>query len=144
MDPLIVVSGTDVRERLELSQSQFIDFALLLGTDFSQRIKNIGPARALKFIREYGSIERIVEHERQYTPREPMAAYLQEVALARMIFRTLPPIPEGELTSVDADHDAVHEIMQRYDLSEGLSNEHLWPDNALPGENYFQDRPFGS
>ena len=60
-DPLTIVSGAKVRTTLELTRESFVDFALLLGTDFSQRIKNVGPARAYRFIKEYGSIERIIE-----------------------------------------------------------------------------------
>ena len=55
--PIVIVHGSEVPSALDLDRDRFIDFALLLGTDFSQRIKHVGPQRALKFIREHGSIE---------------------------------------------------------------------------------------
>ncbi|KAI0703729.1 PIN domain-like protein [Cytidiella melzeri] len=143
-EPLVTVSGTDVRRSLHLDQSRFIDFALLLGTDFSQRIKNVGPARALKFIQEHGSIERIIEHEKEYPPRQPICSYLQQVALARMVFQTLPPVPCEDLTPPPVDEEAVLEIMHRYQLWRSMSKEHQWFDGGALAGNYFSDSPFAS
>lgn len=33
-----------------------------MGTDFCETIKNIGPVKALKLIKEYGSIEEIINN----------------------------------------------------------------------------------
>jgi len=138
--PLVVVSGSDVRNALELDRSRFIDFILLLGTDFSQRIKNIGPQRALKFIKEYGSIEAVVEHEAKYPPRIPTAAYLAQVEVARTVFKTLPPVPPPELLqSFETDPAAVSYIIQKYRLQRVL-HEHWDHESALAG-NYFHDNP---
>ena len=49
-----------VREGLELTEAQFLDLCILCGTDFSGTISNIGSQRALRLIREYGTIERIL------------------------------------------------------------------------------------
>ncbi|KAL4072496.1 PIN domain-like protein [Scleroderma yunnanense] len=138
--PLIVVSGSDVRNALELDRSSFIDFILLLGTDFSQRIKNVGPQRALKFIKEYGSIEGVVEHEAKYPPRIPTAAYLAQVEVARTVFNTLPPVPALELLQpFETNPLAVSYIIQKYNLQRVL-HEHWDHRSALAG-NYFQDDP---
>jgi len=60
-DSLVTVSGLEVRRALEIpTQRAYIDFALLLGTDFTERIKNLGPAAAHKLIKEYGSIENVI------------------------------------------------------------------------------------
>ncbi|KAI0090327.1 PIN domain-like protein [Irpex rosettiformis] len=141
-EPLVVVSGTEVWDSLQLDQSQFIDFAVLLGTDFSQRIKNIGPTRALKFIREYGSIERIIESETRYSPRLPIDLYLEQVSLARLIFQTLPPVPSEKLTPLPADEMAIHAIMHKYRLWRALSEEHQWTNGFPLSGNYFSDSPF--
>ena len=92
--PLVSIPGKSVREALNLSRPGFVDFILLLGTDFSRRIKKVGPHRALKFIRDYGSIEHILENESQYPPRIPIPSYLEQISLARSVFETLPPIPD--------------------------------------------------
>ncbi len=43
--------------RLGLSREQVVDLAILVGTDFNEGIKGIGPKKALKIIREKGRIE---------------------------------------------------------------------------------------
>lgn len=49
-------------EGLELTHDQFVDLCILLGCDYCDSIKKVGPKTALKFIREYGSIEKILEN----------------------------------------------------------------------------------
>ena len=140
VEPLIIVSGSDIRAVLDLSRASFIDFALLLGTDFSQRIKNIGPQRALKLIRLYGSIEAIIQQERKYSPRLPEKAYLEEVEVAREVFRTLPEVPDlSLLKSTESDTEAVWEILQKYGLHRASGYE--WDYDAALEGNYFEDSP---
>ncbi len=136
------MTGSDVRTMLELDYDSFIDFALLLGTDFSERIKNLGPARALKFIREYGSIERVIASETKYTPRLPADAYLAEVELARRIFRTLPPVPdEDQLVPKKRDDDEVIQLLQRFSLGREVLQREEWNYEAALAGNYFADDP---
>ena len=124
---------------LDLDRARFIDFALLLGTDFSQRIKNVGPARALKFIRKHGSIEQVIEHETQYPPRVPAQEYLEQVALARTVFRTLPPTPEPTaLIQGEANEEEVIDILDKHNLRRYAFDEDY--SQALSG-NYFADNP---
>lgn len=125
-----------------MNQEQFIDFALLLGTDFSQRIKNIGPRRALKFIREHGSIEQVIERETKFSPRTPPELYIQQVELARTIFHTLPSVPgPADLQAPRVDELAVQDILHRYGLGKEVSHDHNWDyTHALSG-NHFNDNP---
>ncbi|KAJ7927512.1 PIN domain-like protein [Mycena leptocephala] len=139
--PLVMLSGPEIRTALELDRSSFIDFALLLGTDFSQRIKNVGPVRALKFIRQHKSIERVIEVEKKYTPRVPPPAYLAEVELARLVFQTLPPVPDSQLLEQNKDDEALSVVLQRFGLGKLLMDEEDWDfEDALRG-NYFSDDP---
>lgn len=49
-------------EGLGLTHDQFVDLCILLGCDYCDPIKNVGPKTALKLIREYGCIEKILEN----------------------------------------------------------------------------------
>jgi flap endonuclease-1 len=139
--PLIVLSGTEIRTVLQLDRSSFIDFALLLGTDFSQRIKNVGPTRALKFIRQHKSIERVIEMEKKYTPRIPAPAYLAEVEVARLVFQTLPPVPDIRLLEQPPDDDGLAVILQRFGLGKLLMSGEDWDSQEALEGNYFSDNP---
>ncbi|KAJ7512640.1 PIN domain-like protein [Mycena galericulata] len=140
--PLMLLSGEEIRTALQLDRASFIDFALLLGTDFSQRIKNVGPTRALKFIRQHKSIERVIEVETKFTPRVPAPTYLAEVEVARLVFQTLPPVPDAKLMEQDKDDEGLTVLLQRFGLGKLLmSDEDSWEfGEALQG-NYFSDDP---
>jgi len=44
---------------LGISREQLIDVAILVGTDFNEGVKGIGPKTALKLIKRFGSIEKL-------------------------------------------------------------------------------------
>ena len=141
VEPLVIVSGAEVRAQLDLDRDSFIDFALLLGTDFSQRIVNVGPTRAYKFIKDHGSIERIVELETKYVPRLSREAYLAQVEIARHVFKTLPAVPPLEtFKPTPKDNSEVFKVLQRYGLSRELQGEAGDFQFLLEG-NYFRDNP---
>ncbi|KAI0917140.1 Flap endonuclease 1-A [Taiwanofungus camphoratus] len=52
-------------EGLEMTMSQFIDLCILLGCDYLEPIKGIGPKSALKLVREHGSLAAVIEHLRE-------------------------------------------------------------------------------
>ncbi|CAI8023854.1 Flap endonuclease 1 [Geodia barretti] len=45
-----------------LTQSQFVDLCILLGCDYCDSVKGVGPAKGLSLIRQYGSIEKIMSN----------------------------------------------------------------------------------
>ena len=49
-----------VLQSLQISRDQLVDIAILVGTDFNDGVKGIGPKRALKLVREYATLERAI------------------------------------------------------------------------------------
>jgi len=49
-------------EGLKLTHDEFVDLCILLGCDYCDSIKGIGPASAIKLIREHKNIETILKH----------------------------------------------------------------------------------
>ena len=47
---------------LGLNHDQFVDLCILLGCDYCDTIKGIGPKTALKLIKEHNNIETILKH----------------------------------------------------------------------------------
>ncbi len=48
---------------LGITREQIVDMAILMGTDFNEGIKGIGPKKSLKLLREYGSLEGVMEEK---------------------------------------------------------------------------------
>ncbi|KAL0959955.1 hypothetical protein HGRIS_011619 [Hohenbuehelia grisea] len=143
--PLTILSGADIRASLDLSRSSYVDFALLLGTDFSARIKNVGPARALRFIREYHTIEDIIAAEgARFPPRTEVSTYLEQIHAARQVFETLPPVPEGieALQMKDVDDAEVRKLLAKFGLGRYLNVvSEDWDYHAPLAGNFFNDDP---
>ncbi|WBW72844.1 FEN-1 endonuclease Rad2 [Schizosaccharomyces osmophilus] len=48
-------------EGLNMPVEQFVDLCILLGCDYCDPIRGVGPARAIELIRQYGSLEKFVK-----------------------------------------------------------------------------------
>ncbi|KAG7091157.1 hypothetical protein E1B28_010210 [Marasmius oreades] len=153
-EPLLSFApGTEIQHLLGLSsRDMLIDFALLLGTDFTRRIKNVGPSRALKLIRTYQSIEKVLESEEmeKFKEKHPIAVlenkdahleYLEEVDAGRKVFKTIPPVPNSLAMGAPAhrDEEKIVNLMGKYGLSSEL--EGYGPSHSLLKGDYFGDNP---
>ncbi|KAF5389661.1 hypothetical protein D9757_004098 [Collybiopsis confluens] len=146
--PLMVISGAELRSNLKLTRPMFIDFALLLGTDFSQRVQNVGPTRALGFIRTHGSIEKFIDTETKFKLKVSREEYMRQVNSGRNVFQTLPPVPKDIIRLIEntggersmGDMDQVAFVMGKYGLSREIEPSADWDseEGALEG-NYFDD-----
>ncbi|XP_054841921.1 probable flap endonuclease 1 homolog [Eublepharis macularius] len=50
-----------VLEKLGMTQEQFVDLCILLGCDYCEKIRGLGPKKALKLLQQHGSIEQILQ-----------------------------------------------------------------------------------
>ncbi|KAF8512555.1 PIN domain-like protein [Hysterangium stoloniferum] len=138
--PLTILSGADVRRVLRLDRASYIDFALLLGTDFSQRVKNVGPNKAIKLIREYGRIEEVIANEPKFSARIPLETYLNQVATARVVFETLPPPPDPSLLQpTETSDEVVAAVLAEFGVYRASLPD--WNYSAALEGNYFNDNP---
>ncbi|KAI8986066.1 PIN domain-like protein [Trametes punicea] len=63
--PISEINLQKVLEGLDMQMSQFIDLCILLGCDYLEPIKGIGPKSALKLIREHGTLGEVLAHLKQ-------------------------------------------------------------------------------
>ncbi|KAF2134877.1 flap endonuclease 1 [Dothidotthia symphoricarpi CBS 119687] len=63
-EPILEIHLDKVLEGLSMEREQFIDLCILLGCDYLDPIKGIGPSTALKLIREHTNLEGVVAHMR--------------------------------------------------------------------------------
>ena len=60
-EPIQEIHLDKVLEGLEMEMDQFIDLCMLLGCDYLDPIPKMGPATALKLVREHGSIAAVMQ-----------------------------------------------------------------------------------
>nr|CAG8433563.1 11317_t:CDS:10 [Entrophospora candida] len=60
--PINEISLNKIIQGLEVTMDQFIDLCILLGCDYCDSIKGIGPHRAVELIKRYGNLEKIIEN----------------------------------------------------------------------------------
>jgi flap endonuclease-1 len=58
--PIHEIHLAKVLTGLDLTMDQFIDLCILLGCDYADKIKGIGPIKALEYIKKHGTIEKII------------------------------------------------------------------------------------
>lgn len=59
--PIEEISYKEAMEGLDMDKKQFVDLCILLGCDYCETIRGVGPVTAYKLIKEHGSLEKIVE-----------------------------------------------------------------------------------
>lgn len=60
-EPINEIILAKALEGLQMTMPQFIDMCILLGCDYCDPIRGIGPKKALELVREHGTIEKIVD-----------------------------------------------------------------------------------
>jgi len=65
---ITVVSNGELLTKLGLTRGQFIDLCIILGTDYNDPIPNMTPSTALKLIKHYKTIEKIIKRKSPVVP----------------------------------------------------------------------------
>ncbi|MEM3723883.1 MAG: flap endonuclease-1, partial [Candidatus Hadarchaeales archaeon] len=58
-----IIRLEDVLKSLEITREQLIDIGILIGTDYNEGVKGIGPKKALELVKKEGSLEKILKTE---------------------------------------------------------------------------------
>jgi len=66
----VVVNLAEVLSTLGVNREQLVDMAILMGTDFNDGIKGIGPKKALAIIRKSGDLEHVASEGKLKVPEE--------------------------------------------------------------------------
>ncbi|KAE8220685.1 hypothetical protein CF319_g5821 [Tilletia indica] len=93
--PVHEVSLAKAREGLGMDMDQFIDLCILLGCDYLDSIKGIGPKTALKLIRDHGNIEAVLEHLRTEGKKSIVVPEVWPYEEARKLFKN-PDTQKGD------------------------------------------------
>lgn len=97
---------TNILEGFEMKPDEFVDLCILLGCDYVDKIRGIGPKKAIELVKKYGNIETILENldTKKYPPPENWL-----FTEARRLFKTpdVTPADEIELKWEKPDEEAL-------------------------------------
>ncbi|KAF4617315.1 hypothetical protein D9613_005801 [Agrocybe pediades] len=103
--PISEINLQAALDGLEMNMSQFIDLCILLGCDYLEPIKGVGPKSALKLIKEHGSLKAVVKHLREKSESKKAAAAEESEAEEASEVEEPAPTSDVELPDVDDDDD---------------------------------------
>jgi len=102
---------------LGITREQLVDMGLLIGTDFNEGVKGIGPKKALALIKKHGSLEPALEE---------LHVDIESKDEVREIFLKPNVLPTVELRFRDPDADGVrHMLCDEHDFSPDRINAAL-------------------
>jgi len=92
-EPITEIRRSKVLEGFEMTHSQFVDLCILLGSDYCGPIAGIGPGSGFKLIKQFTSLEHIVEFVQSNTKRWEIPAYFPFPAARNFLLtpEVLPP-----------------------------------------------------
>lgn len=112
-----MISLEESLEKLGVTRSQLIDIAMCIGTDYNPGLENIGPKRALKLVKEHGSIEAVLSE----TGKE-----IEELDAKKEFFMNPPVTDDYELKWQKPDRAGVIDFLCKgHDFSEDRVNKAL-------------------
>ena len=106
---------------LSLTREQLIDAAILIGTDFNDGVKGIGPKTAVKLLRQHGQLENLPAETRSILPEnlEEIRGYFLSPPTTDE-YEILPQRPDLEgarrflIEERDFTAKRVDEVLERY------------------------------
>ncbi len=105
MRPLIpeLVKLAENLKLLNLTREQLVDVAILVGTDFNQGVKGIGPKKALGLIQKHGAIENL--------PSNVKSALDSDIDQVREVFVRPKVVDAYSLKSSKPDTGGIEEFL---------------------------------
>lgn len=122
--PIDEIRYADVLEGLQMDKLTFVDLCILLGCDYCETIKGVGPVTALKLIREHGSLAKIVEWIQANPDSKYKVPENWPYDEAKTLFMSpeLMPAAEVELKWGEPDVEGLVEFMVK---EKGFSEERI-------------------
>jgi flap endonuclease-1 len=117
-------------EGWRIDRAGLIDLALLVGTDFNDGVKGIGPRKALKLVQQYGRIEQMPTHIREALGE---TALIEEV---RRIYLHPEVVDDYELAGAEPDLEGIVAFL--------CEDREFGRDRVLAAiDRTFRERPLG-
>ncbi|KAN0047971.1 hypothetical protein ACTA71_002360 [Dictyostelium dimigraforme] len=117
--PILEFELQSVLDGLGLTQDEFIDLSILLGCDYCDSIKGIGPKRAIELIQKHKTLEEVIKHlDKTKYPLPEFFPYPE----VRELFKNPTVIPADQLPAFqwkDPDIQGLNQfLVQEMNFSE--------------------------
>jgi flap endonuclease-1 len=122
-----------VLKNLDLTRESLIDVSILIGTDFNpDGFPGVGPARALKFVRRYGNLEKVKELRNELAQIDFKSIrdfFLNPPAVSHVVVEWKQPDSEKIKAFLVDEHsfspERVDSALKRIEKVENVRNERL-------------------
>lgn len=121
--PVAEVNLEKALRGMEMEMDQFIDLCILLGCDYMDPIKGMGPKTALKLIREHKTIEGVLEHIKD-SGKKMVVPEVWPYEEAREIFRR-PDVTKGADMEIKWEAPDVEGLVQFMCTDRGFNEDRI-------------------
>ncbi|MCS7122101.1 MAG: flap endonuclease-1 [Archaeoglobaceae archaeon] len=122
-------------KKLGVSREQLVDIAILVGTDYNEGVKGIGPAKALRYIKSYGDIFRALK---------ALRANVENVEEIRKFFLNPPVTDDYKIKFEEPDFDGIIDLLcEEHDFSRDRVEKALEKLKFLKSSQSTLERWFG-
>ena len=111
-----IIDSQEFLSTLGITRAQLVDMCMLIGTDFNQGVKGIGPKKALKLIKDNGDLETVMTKIGENIP---------EYEEIRDIFLNYAGTEDYETKYRPIDRQAVVDMLTDYDFDANRVNSAL-------------------
>ncbi|OLY82699.1 Flap endonuclease 1 [Smittium mucronatum] len=118
--PILEFHLDKVLQGLDLTYSQFVDLCILLGCDYTQSIKNVGPKTGYSLIKQHKDIESVIENLKANQTCPPDFDYKS----ARQLFLSPDVAPTADLKLVWQSPD-VEGVCQFMCVENGFNRDRI-------------------
>ncbi|CAG8724529.1 2479_t:CDS:2, partial [Acaulospora morrowiae] len=119
--PIDEIHLQKVLEGLEINMDQFIDLCILLGCDYCESIKGIGPHRAVELVKKFNNLEEITKNLDQKRHPIPENWPYKE---ARELFKN-PEVLDPESIEIKWEEPDVEGVVDYMVREKGFSEERI-------------------
>lgn len=110
-----IIELEDVLKNLEITKEQLIILGILVGTDYNEGIKGVGPKTALKLVKKYKTLKQIfkeMEWKDEYDPEEILKFFLKPPIVEKHKIEWNLPNPEKIIEFMVEEHDFSRERIE--------------------------------
>jgi len=104
-------------QTLGITREQLIGIGILVGTDYNEGIKGIGPKRALALVKQYGSLEKLLRSELfenfEVDPFDVARIFLEPEVTDDYVIKKREPDPEKIKEFLCEEHDFSEDRVQK-------------------------------